>query len=1030
MRYLLQFLFVLIILGLLQTGCDLREGTIVYDVEFPRANEVDTDDGSGSGSGSGVRTVSLLKSGASLAENGGTVTLTAELSAAASTNTSVILSLSGNATVISDYTLSDNITINAGNTTGTATLTGINDAFNDDGEQIIVDISAVSGGDGASENGTQQQTVTISDDDSASTVTLSGTASVTEGNSGTTNATITATLDRTTSTNTTVILTASGTAAGSGTDYTLSSSTITITAGNTTGTATVGVVGETTAEDNETVILDITGVSGGDGASESGIQRVTITIVNDDLAAPVLDNATPAELQNTIYWQIVSGADNYTLYWDNVTSNVTTTDDNITISGGSTSSYVHGGLDNGTVYYYRIVANSSSGSSDLSNRVNGTPLAYTGCKTSGVLIDNDTDLLVYYPFDGDLKDNASRSDIGGPFDLTNANGTISFPQSCAYGLAGYFNSKTGYAYNNSFDEGNVPQLSDNYTIVMWFNADEDMGAYSSLISSRNVPETGNDGGVWSFQLDDKGNQKLRWRSAQGESSDIHNVANVRYTKHQWTHLAAVKHDNETTELYMNGSLVGSNNNHNTGWSMMKIGINRRNEPDNQWKGYIDEVKVYGRALTSLEVIDKCASYTQCPIAPPSPTITATAGTRQNIINWNNIGNADNYTIQWSTDNSTWNTILVGVGNTSYTHTSLTSGTFYSYKLTANNSYGSSPESNIASAVPTGSSTSFTKGVNFTSGNGYLVQHLSDSDELPLKLSGQGDSSINNGNTTSTGQPWAVAVVFNPSSIPTGNVNVSYRSLWSQAPGIDQNSYRISLDLIPNGRVRFYFGKNYDSSNNNNWYKWTSNTNFVSSNNWYGLYIDYDGGRRNHGSGSSSDRLKNFNRFRIWQVNLDNGTATRLTRYGQADTDNGSWKYNNNVGNDIVGQFYVGSQYQNNKEFEGHIASTVVTTLRNNQPLPDATEISMIVNDPMNWLNTYKVGNNWRQPDREGTVNEYSGFASGNDNNGAEGTKVWLMGNGTNDSYDNIRNQVSNASEAQELNMVGMSSGDIQNITVP
>ena len=110
-------------------------------------------------------TVSLSKSGASLAENGGTVTLTANLSAAASANTSVTLSLSGNATINSDYTLSDNITISAGATTGTATLTGVNDSTDDDNETIIVDISAVSGGEGAIENGTQQQTVNIIDDD-------------------------------------------------------------------------------------------------------------------------------------------------------------------------------------------------------------------------------------------------------------------------------------------------------------------------------------------------------------------------------------------------------------------------------------------------------------------------------------------------------------------------------------------------------------------------------------------------------------------------------------------------------------------------------------------------------------------------------------------------------------------------------------------------------------------------------------------------------------------------------------------------
>ena len=159
---------------------------------------------------------------------------------------------------------------------------------------------------------------------------------------------------------------------------------------------------------------------------------------------------------------------------------------------------------------------------------------------------------------------------------------------------------------------------------------------------------------------------------------------------------------------------------------------------------------------------------------------------------------------------------------------------------------------------------------------------------------------------------------------------------------DQNGYRISLDLIRDGRIRFYFGKNYHSSNNNNWYKWTSHRDLVSSNNWHGLYIDYDGGRRNNGSGTSSERVKNFNRFRIWHVNLENGTATMLTGYGLVNTDNGTWSYNNSVSNNIGGRFYVGSQYQNNKEFQGQIASVVVTTLRNGQTLPDATEISMII----------------------------------------------------------------------------------------
>ena len=183
------------------------------------------------------------------------------------------------------------------------------------------------------------------------------------------------------------------------------------------------------------------------------------------------------------------------------------------------------------------------------------------------------------------------------------------------------------------------------------------------------------------------------------------------------------------------------------------------------------------------------------------------------------------------------------------------------------------------------------------------------------MSGQGDSSLNNGSTTANGQPWAVGIVFNPSSFPTGSPDTNYRSLWSQtnvAAG-DQNGYRISLDLIRDGRIRFYFGKNYHSSNNNNWYKWTSNANFVSSN---------------------------------------------------------------------------------------------------------------------KWLNDYKVGNKWRQPNLEGSGSELSGFALGNDNNGAKGTKVWLMGDGTNDSDGNIRNQVSNGSSTQELISGGSPTPAIQNISFP
>ena len=62
MKCLIRLFFVLIILGLLQTACDRipEEGTIVYDVEFPRADEVDTGGGVGEvGAGVGEGSVCL-----------------------------------------------------------------------------------------------------------------------------------------------------------------------------------------------------------------------------------------------------------------------------------------------------------------------------------------------------------------------------------------------------------------------------------------------------------------------------------------------------------------------------------------------------------------------------------------------------------------------------------------------------------------------------------------------------------------------------------------------------------------------------------------------------------------------------------------------------------------------------------------------------------------------------------------------------------------------------------------------------------
>ncbi|MFT4923992.1 MAG: hypothetical protein ACI8WB_000070, partial [Phenylobacterium sp.] len=239
-----------------------------------------------------VATVTLTASTNSIAEAAGSSIVTATLSGTTYETVTVSLGFSGTATSTEYSASATSITIAAGQTTGTATLTAIADTSVEASETIIVDITGVSGGS-ASESGLQQQTVTITDDDTA-TVSLAVSSNTIAEAAGT--STISATLNTITFENVTVSLDYSGTATS--TEYTASATSITIAAGQTTGTATITATDDSTVEASETIIVAITGVSGG-SASESGSQQQTVTITDDDTANVSLTVSSTAIIEGS-----------------------------------------------------------------------------------------------------------------------------------------------------------------------------------------------------------------------------------------------------------------------------------------------------------------------------------------------------------------------------------------------------------------------------------------------------------------------------------------------------------------------------------------------------------------------------------------------------------------------------------------------------------------------------------------------------------------------------------------------------------
>ena len=230
--------------------------------------------------------VSLTVSSPNIDENVASTTrssvVTATLSERASAATTVTFDFVGSATNGADYSLNRTaITIPAGQLSESITVSAIDDSINDDGETVVVDMKAVSGGDNAQEIGTQQETITITDDEGSPSVTLAKDLdNVTEGN----DLTLTVRLSRVATTNTTVVLNPiSGTAPvasqGAGFDYFfLTSSTVTIAAGQLSDNVTVRTRNDSIDDNAETITIEISSVTGGDGALESGNQQVSATI--------------------------------------------------------------------------------------------------------------------------------------------------------------------------------------------------------------------------------------------------------------------------------------------------------------------------------------------------------------------------------------------------------------------------------------------------------------------------------------------------------------------------------------------------------------------------------------------------------------------------------------------------------------------------------------------------------------------------------------------------------------------------------
>ena len=230
----------------------------------------------------------------------------------------------------------------------------------------------------------------------------------------------------------------------------------------------------------------------------------------------------------------------------------------------------------------------------------------------------------------------------------------------------------------------------------------------------------------------------------------------------------------------------------------------------------------------------------------------------------------------------------------------------------------------------------------------------------------------------TGRPWMVTAMFNP-FLTTGNAHI-----WGQSSTWNSNG-NIGLRLNNDNQIKFYYGSGLAS----NRVEWTSVIDEFRPSLWYSFTVVYMGGE----TGSNSSELSTYyNQFRVFKSDLYTGMTTDIT-------STGNWSHSaNGYTGPIGGTFYVGTLNTTQKEFYGRINIMCVTTLKD-ATVPSETEISMFARDPVQWLNVYKVGKEFRKcADAIGT--NTSNFQIGT-SDAASSTQVWLMGDYTSFDTDDI-----------------------------
>ena len=315
-------------------------------------------------------------------------------------------------------------------------------------------------------------------------------------------------------------------------------------------------------------------------------------------------------------------------------------------------------------------------------------------------------------------------------------------------------------------------------------------------------------------------------------------------------------------------------------------------------------------------------------------------------------------------------------------------------------------------------TPWTKALDFSGSNEHALQVSPSSSANAVRMQGLGylvpaNSDPSKTSDSSYSRPWATAIVFQ------SDRNSSNQHIWNSGEGASSNDDNIYIRLDANGNLYFGWGR----TGALNECRFGGVPHYATGRYW-GVYVAHNGTRLS-GSNATAANLAACFDIRLMTNTSDDNFATLGSNLSTA----ANWTAGSTGGRmdrSVTGTFTVGGR-GSNRNFHGKVASMVITHLKINSDMPTDAEVKLMITDPKRWEDDYRVGQTVRQ---SYGITEAT-YSPSNLYNGYGNTQIWLMGDGTSDSYSNmIRNEVFPSDQNYtKLDLVSMVSNDIQNVSI-